>query len=114
MMILAEVRSGPLGLGQRLAGEAGGAGIGGGARSSRPLRYRLRCRLEGGGAHGDDLFARGRLQGLDGVAGIDGALEGVGRNHLAEFPEICGTSSLAATRGRMFLPVVVAGARIAS
>ena len=42
-------------------------------------------RLEGGGAHGDDFLARRRLHGLDGVAGIDRALEGVGADDFQDF-----------------------------
>jgi hypothetical protein len=54
-------------------------------------------------AHGDDFDFVGRLHGSDGVTGVDRTLEGVGESTLV-ISEICATSSLAATRGRMFLP----------
>jgi len=47
----------------------------------------------------------------DGVAGVDRALEGVGPSTLVA-SLICATSSLAATRGAMFLPQAVAGNRM--
>ena len=41
-----------------------------------------------GGAHGDDLLGVGRLHRLDGVAGIDRPLEGVGRHHLDDVGDL--------------------------
>ena len=69
--------------------------------------------LEGGAAHGDHLLGLAAPHRLDGVAGIDRPLEGVGRDHPVT-SEICMTSSRAATRGMTFLPKVVAGATRAS
>ena len=46
--------------------------------SADMLMRAVASRLEGGGAHRDDLLGVGRLHRLDGVAGIDRALEGVG------------------------------------
>ena len=47
------------------------------------------CRRgEGGGAHGDHLLGVGRLHRLDGVAGIDRPLEGVGRDDLDDFGDL--------------------------
>jgi hypothetical protein len=69
--------------------------------------------VESRAAHGDDLLGVGRFDRLDGVAGIDRALEGVGAM-TAVMSESCITSSRAATRGHDVLALVVAGATIAS
>ena len=55
----------------------------GSAAAGRGLDRRRGLRaggLEAGAAHGDDLLRVGRLHGLDGVAGVDRPLEGVGRD----------------------------------
>jgi hypothetical protein len=67
--------------------------------------------VKAGGAHGDDLDAVCALHGGNGVAGVDGALEGVGLTTLV-MSLIWATSSLAATRGATFLPLAVAGNRM--
>ena len=64
-------------------------------------------RREGGRPHRHDLHGVGRLHGLDGVAGVDRALERVGRHHLV-ISDTCITSSSAARRGMMFLVAAVA------
>ena len=45
-------------------------------------------RREGRGAHRDDLLLVGALHGLDGVAGVDRPLEGVGRHHLDDVGDL--------------------------
>ena len=45
-------------------------------------------RLKGRGAHRDDFLRVGRLHRLDGVAGIDRPLEGVGRDHLGDVGDL--------------------------
>src|SRR5690606_19774942 len=44
--------------------------------------------VEAGGAHGDDLDLVRALHGGDGVAGVDGALEGVGTDHLGDVADL--------------------------
>ena len=81
-MILADVSSGRSLLRHLLADEAGEARIG---RSGGVLDRRAAAfagRRKGRGAHRDDLLGILRLHGLDGVAGIDRPLEGVGGDHL--------------------------------
>src|SRR3990167_3124749 len=46
------------------------------------------CRVEAGGAHGDDLGGITALHGGDGVACVDGALEGVGADHLGDVADL--------------------------
>ena len=71
-----------------------------------------RRRIEAGGAHGDDLLLVQALHDGDRVAGVDRALEGVGAVDLGDVARSAPTSSLAATRGAMFLPLAVAGNRM--
>ena len=74
----------------------GGAATGGG------------CGVKAGGAHGDDLDAVAALHGGNGVAGVDGALEGVGAHDLGDVADLRDVE-LGATRGATFLPPAVAG-----
>src|SRR3984885_6353078 len=73
-----------LGLGQFLADKTGHAGIGGGCCRLDRSGPTFAGRLEGGGAHGDDLLGVERAHGLNGIAGIDRTLEGIGRHDLAD------------------------------
>src|SRR6187401_633023 len=76
------------GLRQFLAHEARQAGIGGGGRVLDRSRTALAGRLEGRGAHRDDLLGVLRLHGLDRVAGIDRPVERVGRHHLDDVGDL--------------------------
>src|SRR5690606_23205069 len=44
--------------------------------------------IKAGTAHGDDLDGVARLHGGNGVAGVDGALEGVGAHHLGDVGDL--------------------------
>ncbi|OIQ69513.1 hypothetical protein GALL_488840 [mine drainage metagenome] len=80
---------GALRFGELLRDEAAAAGIGGGGHALDGGAAALGCGgLEGGAAHGDHLDGVPALHGGDGVAGIDGALEGVGRQHGGDVGEL--------------------------
>ena len=79
MMILAEVSSGRSDFASSSPLKVESAGIGGRHDGLDRRRAAFAGRRKGGGAHGDDLLGVGRLHRLDGVAGIDRPLEGVGR-----------------------------------
>ena len=87
-MIFAEVSSGRSLLATSSPTNDGEAGIGGGRRVLDRRAAALAGRLEGRGAHGDDLLGVLRLHGLDRVAGIDRPLEGVGRDHLDDLGDL--------------------------
>ena len=70
-------------------------------------------RLERGGADGDDFLLVARLHRLDGVAGVDRALEGVGRHHLDDVGDLHHVER-GATRGMKFLPDAVEATTSAS
>ncbi len=73
---------------QFFADEFGKARIFGGADLLDRGRAALTRRREGGGADRDDLLRVGRLHGLDGVTGIDRALEGVRRVDGGDFRDL--------------------------
>jgi hypothetical protein len=113
MIIFAEVSSGPVGMGDLGALEAST-----GPDPRRPDRLdrggAARARgLEGRGPDRHDLLGVGRLHGLDRVAGIDRPLEGVGREHLRDVGDLHDVEERGHA-GITFLPMVVAGATIAS
>jgi hypothetical protein len=82
-MILAEVSSG-----RSDFDEARQPRIAGGRDRLDRRRAALARRLEGGGAHRQNASGVGRLHHLDGVAGVDRPLEGVGRNHLGDLGDL--------------------------
>ena len=84
MMILAEVSSGRSDFDNSSPTNAESPGSAAGCGILHAGRAALARRLEGRGAHGDDLLGVGRLHGLDRVAGIDRPLESVGRDHLGD------------------------------
>ena len=87
-MILAEVSSGRSDLDSSSPTKTRNAGIGRGRRVLDRRRTALAGRLEGRGAHRDDLLLVLRLHGLDRVAGIDRPLERVGRHHLGDVGDL--------------------------
>ena len=88
MMIFAEVSSGRSDFDSSSPANEEIAGIGGGRRVLDRRGAALAGRLEGRGAHGDDLDLVLRAHGLHGVAGIDQPLEGVGRDHLDDVGDL--------------------------
>ena len=88
MMILAEVSSGRSDFDNSSPTKDDSAGIGRRRRVLDRRRAALPGRLEGRGAHGDDLLGVRRFHRLDRVAGIDRPLEGVGRHHLDDVGDL--------------------------
>ena len=119
MMILAEVSSGRSFSDSLFSTKVDRPGLAAAATVSTGSRAAFGRRLEGGGAHGDHLLGVGRLHGLDGVAGIDRPLEGVGRDHLDDLGDLHHVEQggdarhdvLAAGGGRRDDRVVAAGQR---
>ena len=68
----------PVGLGERIADEGGDARVRGGRHGLDGGRAAGAGSSEGGGAHGDQDLRIGRLDRLDGVAGINRPLESLG------------------------------------
>jgi hypothetical protein len=78
----------PLRFRQFLADEGGNAWIGHRRHLLDRSRPALAGRLERGGAHRDDLDLVLRTHGLDRIAGIDQALERVGRDHFNDVGDL--------------------------
>ena len=87
-MILAEVSSGRSDFDSSSPTKVERPGSAAACAFSTLRRAALAGRLEGRGAHGDDLLGVRRLHGLDRVAGIDRPLEGVGRDHLGDLGDL--------------------------
>ena len=87
-MIWAEVSSGRSDFDSSSPTKREMPGIGRRGRVLDRRRAALARRLEGRGAHRDDLLGVGRLHGLDRVAGIDRPLERVGRHHLDDVGDL--------------------------
>ena len=87
-MILAEVSSGRSDFDSSSPTKAEMPGSAAAAAALDRRRAALAGRLEGRGAHRDDLLGVLRAHGLDRVAGIDRPLEGVRRDHLDDVGDL--------------------------